>query len=43
MKKNTLTYALKAALNAVKQKGRSRKKTLMWHNNMTVYLLRERN
>ncbi len=31
MKKNTLTYARKAALNAAKQKDRNRKKTLTWH------------
>ena len=42
MKKNTLTYAHKAALNAAKQKDRSLKKTLMWHNSMTAYLVKGR-
>jgi hypothetical protein len=34
-KKNTLTYAHKAALNAEKLNVLNRKKTLMWHNSMT--------
>jgi hypothetical protein len=42
MKKNTLTYAHKAALNAEKQKDRSQKKMLMWHNNMTAPLVKRR-
>jgi hypothetical protein len=42
-KKNTLTYAHKAASNAAKQKDHNQKETLMWHNNMIIYLLKGRN
>jgi hypothetical protein len=37
-KKNTSTYAHKAASNAAKQNARNPKKTLMWHSNMTGFV-----
>jgi hypothetical protein len=43
-KKNTWTYAHKAALNVAKPKDRpNQKKTLMWHNNMNENILKVRN